>query len=790
MEEEIRKYYEEVKDKISEEQFLSEVDAYMEDNKDNPFMTKSSAAEMVVNEYVDNKNEILSETEEYAKDKISKLEPTRGINITGTVMSISNIKSFKTRKGDPGKLCNVELADDTGSIRVTFWTRSISLIKNFKEGDIIRVNNVDIKDGYTGLEAQTGNRSTVNKLNREDFPEFPVYKEEITNISDINATDDNVNIIARIIKIPPVRTYESNGREGEVTSLELQDATEEISYTLWNKDVELIDKLELQSGDTIKILGAQVRERNDEISLSNGKIEKGEYDLPEYVEVITPIGDIKEQKNITILGVVSRLYDIRKFQRSDGSEGQLKSFLVKDQTGEIRVTVWGDVANIEINKGDIVKISGANARFDDYTESGYSLNTNWNTEIKFNPKITSEEQEIFEELKEGLGPIPLDQIELLDDDGIEVDVMGRILTVNDINEFERDDGTTGIVRSVILGDELGFVTVSFWDDKANQEFVVGDPYRIENARTRLGMNSVDLNVGGSARVIKLTEEEAYTLPAAETLEQLIYEKMNIADLDEEDEFKIVVARVFEINDIREFERMDGGKGKVRNIEIADHSGTIRVTLWDKDAEREFEVGEAIKIQNPRIVFNNDHLEISIARNSSIATPSDSEIEALPTYDELKEDIYQEKTIEMLEDNDTNIHLTGQIMEPLGDRIIQARCPNCNNVIEDIDEGDEYTCDYCGEDIEEPNYLLMIPAKLEDDTGEIPVVFYNKLAEELLEMEKDQIIEILKDSVDLGAIEGKVDSLEGLTVELIANVSFNEFNEEMRINPKRILSKSY
>ena len=38
--------------------------------------------------------------------------------------------------------------------------------------------------------------------------------------------------------------------------------------------------------------------------------------------------------------------------------------------------------------------------------------------------------------------------------------------------------------------------------------------------------------------------------------------------------------------------------------------------------------------------------------------------------------------------------------------------------------------------------------------------------------------------------GKIEDLNGQTIEIIANVSFDEYNEENRLNPKKILSKYF
>lgn len=791
MSDEILEKYDKVKDEISQEEFLKRMEE-INKKENNPFMTDDSLADMVVGEFINEKNDILSEKEEYSTNTISKLEiGKQDVNISGRVISISNPKKFTTRKGGKGQVCNVELADNTGNIRIVFWTQNIPLLKNFSEGDLIQIKNLDIKEGYSGNpEANMRPRSSIIHLKNADESQFPPYEENITDIADI-IPDSKVNIIARIIRIPPVREYEKNGKTGQVTSLELQDKSGKISYTLWNKNVDLIEDLELHDGDTIKILAAQANERNGEISLTHwdGRIIKGDYDAPELVQEISKIGDLSEEKDVSILGVVSKLQDVKTFERkTDGSEGKLRNFDVLDDTGSIRVTVWGNDTELPINKGDVVKIIGGEVRFDDYTSSGYSMNTGFNTQITINPdNLSIEEKDLFDKLKEQLRPITIGQIAEMDDDGLEVDVVGRIISISDENQFQRDDGSVGIVRSAVFADETGKVQLSFWDAKAQKDYEIGAAYQIENARTRLGMYDVDLNIGGASRVIKLTDEEASArfIPELSTLEKMIYAHMKIGDIEDEDEDNIIVlGRIIEVYDIREFDRDTGDRGHVRNIELADDTGSIRVVLWDNDAKKDFKVGEAIKLQNPRITYNEDHLELTVSRNTSIINPSDEELKDLPSHEELIEEIYVEKTIESLTEDDRNVRITGILKDISSDRTILRKCPHCNNNLDQFEEN--IVCDYCGEEIEEPKYLLMIPARFSDDTGEISITFFDKLAEELIGMKKEEIIDIVEDGY---GIEDKVEDLEGLTLEIIADVSFDEYNEENRLRPKKILSKT-
>ena len=791
---EIREKYDKVRDQISEEKFMERMEEFRQRESANPFMNDDSLADMVVGELVTEEPEAITDSPDYDFKTISELEDgSRGTVISGRVITISNPKSFKTRKGQDGQLCNVELKDNTGQIRATFWTQNIKLLKNVNEGDIIQIKDVDIKEGYTGLEANLRPRSTVIRL-EEDPSKFPVYEEEITNIADIQP-DTKVNIIARIVRIPTVRTYEKNGKEGQVASLELQDASGKISYTLWNKNTDLIKDLGLEDGDTVKILQAQARERTNrdgenEISLTHwdGRIIKGDYDVPEIVQEFSPIGDLSEQKDVSIIGIVSRLQDIKIFTRkTDNTEGKLRNFDVRDPTGEIRVTLWGDDTSLPLNKGDIVKVIGGDVRYDEYTQSQYSMNTNFNTQVTINPQnLPIEQLEELEELKQELRPTPVGEVELMDEDGIEIDVIGRILSVDDIREFQRPDGGVGQLRSALFADESGKVRLSFWNEKANGDYGVGEAYRIENARTNFGMYSVDLNIGGNARIIRLSEEEASAMfiPQLETLEKAIYDKISIEDIEEEERDKIIIGRVIEISDIRNFER-DTGEGHVRNIEIADDTGSVIVVLWDDDVNREFEIGQAIKLQNPNFKYNGttNRVDANVSASTTILDPSESELENLPSLEELMETIYEQKSIESLFEDDTNIHITATINSVETGRTILKKCPVCDSNVED--GADEFICDNCGHTFDEPKYILMVPVTVGDDTGEIQATFYNNLAEELIGMKKEEVVSLVEDGY---GIEDKLEDLTGYTIEFIANVSFDEYNETNRLHPKKLLKK--
>jgi replication factor A1 len=304
------------------------------------------------------------------------------------------------------------------------------------------------------------------------------------------------------------------------------------------------------------------------------------------------------------------------------------------------------------------------------------------------------------------------------------------------------------------------------------------------------MYEVELNVGKTTRVIELTDAESSDLPSFEELEEQIYETKKIDDLDEDDMNVKVVARILELEDIREFERQDGTKGRVRNMTVGDVSGFIAVTLWDDKTDIPYDINEAIKIQNPRINYNDrsNRLELSIGNATNILQPSYKELENLPDIEELQETLYTSKDIASLELEDRNVRVKGVFSEPYFQRMLIPKCPICNHTIEDEDEEE---CPNCGNYIDKPKYLLMLPGKITDDTGEIQVTFYNELVEELLGMKHDDIVALYEEGDgDFGFLETKVMDIDGNTLELLADITYNNYDEEIRLRPKRIFKNEY
>lgn len=789
MEKDIKNEYQRISDQISYDDFLKRIDEMKKDYEEVSFMDELDIARMIVGEYIDEKNEPESSNEELRK--IADLEVgLQDISIAGRIMHISNVKAFTTKKGKEGKVANLMIADNTGEMRVVLWTENMKLLKKISEGDIVKVNNVEIKEGYRSEEAHLQNRSTMEIL--DESKDYPKYEEKITPIADVKG-EMQVNIIARVVRISKIRSYNSNGREGKFVTIDLKDESGSISLTLWNRDVEILDELELKEGDSVKVLGAQSRVRNGEVNLAHsyiGRIIKGQFDVPEHKEEIMKIGDAHEMKNVMLMGVASKIQDKITFERADGSAGAVKSIVISDGTGSIKITLWNEDTDLNINKGDILKITGGNIEFDEYSETDYRVNTGWNSKIEINPEDDAGLKDVLQEHKKELEPIKIEELHKVEDEGEEVDIIGRIMELYDANEFQRNDGTVGIVRSIKIADDTGTVRASLWDDKAEMKLNRGNLVKIENARTRFRDDNVELSIGKTVRVMVMNDADQ-SLPSLDQLEEEMYKPIKIEDLQNlksEKEEVGVKGRVLNLYDINEFQRSNGTMGMVRTVEIADGTGAVRASFWDEKAEMGLNRGDGIWIKNARPRFRNDAVELSVGRATIVIKPKNEEMGSIPSIEDIEESIYKTKGIEDLEEEDKNIKVSGKICEAYGDRILYEMCPNCNKRVEYVD--DAFICDFCGEEVKKPNYLMIIPCTVEDDTGTVRITFFRKLAEELIGMTTDEANEVIATTADEGSLAEKVEDLIGSEITVIADASFDDYNEEIRLIAKKIVKLEY
>jgi len=87
------------------------------------------------------------------KVKVNEVGGARKANIIGKIIQIFPVREFK-KENREGKVANLVIADETGSVKVVLWdTHHIALVENneIKEGDVIEIGNAGVRNSEIHL---------------------------------------------------------------------------------------------------------------------------------------------------------------------------------------------------------------------------------------------------------------------------------------------------------------------------------------------------------------------------------------------------------------------------------------------------------------------------------------------------------------------------------------------------------------------------------------------------------------------------------------------------------------
>ncbi len=146
------------------------------------------------------------------------------------------------------------------------------------------------------------------------------------------------------------------------------------------------------------------------------------------------------------------------------------------------------------------------------------------------------------------------------------------------------------------------------------------------------------------------------------------EELKIKDLSAGLSNLTLTGRVSRIYSTREFERKDKTMGKVRNIEIVDDTGNIRVALWDTRAdeieEKNIMVGSVVRISGANAKTGyKDNVELSIGNSSLIDPVKNAEESEYPEVE--RAEIVSIQTLEQKEEG-TEVSLQGKVIDHRGE----------------------------------------------------------------------------------------------------------------------------
>ena len=281
---------------------------------------------------------------------VADIEPgMEEVKFLAKVRSVGELRTFEREGEDePGRVVNVEAADETGTVRLAFWDDQAAAVaeEGFEEGTVLRVKGRP-KEGLNGIEV------SVYEAQVDEDTEIEVPLTDEVRIEDLALGQSDVNVEGRVLDVGSIRTFDrDDGSEGRVANLTIGDETGRVRVTLWDERTE--DTEAVSVGESVEVVDGYVRERDGSLELhvgNRGAVETIEADI-EYVPQTTPIEALELEQVVDIGGVIRSADPVRTFDRDDGSEGQVRNVRVQDETGDIRVALWGEKADVDLGPGD------------------------------------------------------------------------------------------------------------------------------------------------------------------------------------------------------------------------------------------------------------------------------------------------------------------------------------------------------------------------------------------------------------------------------------------------------
>jgi len=229
-----------------------------------------------------------------------------------------------------------------------------------------------------------------------------------------------------------------------------------------------------------------------------------ELGLKQEAGIESKIGELSDgMKGIDLNGEIKTIFPTKEFEKN-GKKGKLKSLILSDDTGEVRITLWNDqVDKYDLSVGSKIKVN--NAIVSAYNEKK-QIGLGFNGEIEIVEKKEIEFDDL-NNLKAGMNNI---------------NVVGRLLRKYPCKKFDSNE-KKGKLCNFQFGDGTALLRATAWNEKTDdiEKYNEGDIIQINNGYTKDGMFGVELHLGYNAE-LKNSEKEMPSV--TEMLSESVTEK--------------------------------------------------------------------------------------------------------------------------------------------------------------------------------------------------------------------------------------------------------------------------
>ncbi|MBS7619218.1 hypothetical protein KEJ21_01025 [Candidatus Bathyarchaeota archaeon] len=366
----------------------------------------------------------------------------------------------------------------------------------------------------------------------------------------------------------------------------------------------------------------------------------------ERIEAKLKIGGLTSGlNNVSLTGRVIHIFPAKKFTRIDGREGKLVRMLLGDSTGTVDVLLWDEKADQivagRIEPGKIVRIL-----------HGYTRERRGSIELN-----VSSRGEIYQEPLDSLGQDfpPLHSFfktpREVHGPGV-VNLVGVVTEKYPPSVFTRGDGSEGKVARLTLEEGGGRISLVVWGEKVNElDVEVGTRLKIIGGIAKIKQNAQPEVHISSSTVLEVLEVNVTPSKPFTPLMKIADVKSGMSDVS-------VLARVYRIGELKEFNKSDGSRGKVVSLMLKDETGLIRLNLWDEETENSklLREGDYLFVEHGYARASLGEASLNLGRNGRMTVnPEGVHIEEFDLDEKIR-------NINELREGETNITIRGKIVE--------------------------------------------------------------------------------------------------------------------------------
>lgn len=586
-----------------------------------------------------------------------------------------------------------------------------------------------------------------------------VQKPKPLKISELMPGMNNVKLTAMVKTIYEPKAFNrKDGTQGAVQNIVLIDKSGYCRLVLWDDQIPQFKEFSLNTGDILRISGGYVKENKydgiKELSLSSRsqiKINPEDIEKNAFPEKLLDYDNINAlelgKTDVKLIGKITAIRQISTFKRKDGSEGKVSSVEIADETGKIKITLWGKKAELveNLEKDEVIEIIGG------YTKEGLNNNleihlgkngsiNKKNVQIEVPTKILKSESRIQQFSKKTEQPQQEVRLSDLNEKMSNISLIARVAGKRSIKEFQRKDGTTSKVGNLLVKDNSGSGRITFWGEDTNyiDKVEIGDVIRIEGAYVRPGFQGKpEVHIGRSTEIdINPPDYLKEAIPALD----LNFTK--IEELKPQERDVNVKALITRVQEIRTFAKNNDQEGYVLNIGISDPTGSTRLVAWNEKAIEYENIQEMtpIKILHGYTKQGNQGIEIHLGAYSSIIELENPEEVGFEDLNEIETSLVDSgpQRVEMVKLQDGGVYeIRGTILKVYESKLYYHSCPECRKKVVEQEDG-AWLCEKHG--TVEPEITLYLSLALDDGTGCVRTTFFGENAQELIGIKPETIVD--------------------------------------------------